>query len=48
MTSMFIANVVKLVTKYVFLHNSPSNNWKKIFMMLKIALKIFGSMLITK
>ena len=46
---MFITNIVKLVTKYVFLHNSPSKILKKTFaMMLKITLKKFGSMLTTK
>ena len=46
---MFIKNVVKLVNQIVFLSNSPSKILKKIFvMMLKITLKIFGSMLTTK
>ena len=44
-TSMFITNIVKLITKYLFLHDSPSNTLKKIFvMMLKIILKDFGNM----
>ena len=46
---MFIANIVKLVIKYVFLRDNPSKMLKEIFvMMLKINLKIFGSMLATK
>ena len=46
---MFITNIVKLVTKYVFLRDSPSKILIKIFVMMpKITLKSFGSMLTTK
>ena len=46
---MFITNIVKLVIKYVFLRDSPSEILKEIYvMMLKITLTIFGSMLTTR
>ena len=48
-TPVFITNIVKLVTKYVFFRDSPSKIVKKIFViMLKVILKKFGSLLTTK
>ena len=48
-TPMFITNIVKLVTKYVFLRDSLSKILKKIFVIiLKIILKSFRSILTTK